>query len=402
MQREKNRRAQNLFRARKEAAQVEQDSRISQLEEVIDKLGSAFATLSERVLQSSLAKTDPHLCGELRNSIQDVLALTRYHTHPPTGEDLSGSGNEETQSAQSFDLTPLVAEPITALLPELWNASNGMAVPDRFSQAAELNYIQTLNGNSQIPRNVFTNGWLSTLPLPYTSSAARGVQGGFFGHDLTNRIVHSTLFYVYHILHDSENSSSGLANEIFNHSLKAHSREELLYNIRWFLGPGQGEMHRLSTAGTVELPTLNPIVDVGALGSIGPHTESDMTHRHLLTAHGVEEYLTSRMVRRVDEDTLEIWGAADADGAYEDQPADLVKSASSNFFNMDLFFPSTPSRSEQEVAPRQVPLDLPTVRFSESIFLRGLANSSLCLTYGPSYRMDRIKLIIREATTDVF
>ncbi len=181
----KNRRAQNLFRARKEAAQVEQGNRISQLEEVIDKLGTAFATLSERVLQSSLAQTDPQLCGELRNSIQDVLALTKYHAHPPTGQYLLGSGSEESQSTQSYDWIPADAEPIAPLASELWNASSGMGVPDGFNQAAQLDYVQSLQRELKNTEKCLHKRLASTLYLPYTSSAASGVQPGFFGHDLT-------------------------------------------------------------------------------------------------------------------------------------------------------------------------------------------------------------------------
>ncbi len=42
--------------------------------------------------------------------------------------------------------------------------------------------------------------------------------------------------------------STGLVNHQFGFALRQHSREELLFSLRWYLGPGISELYHLAQA----------------------------------------------------------------------------------------------------------------------------------------------------------
>jgi hypothetical protein len=211
---------------------------------------------------------------------------------------------------------------------------------------------------------------------------------------------------VYYILLEAQDTCSEKAKDIFRYALKLHPRDELLFNIRWFLGPGQREAYRLGRTRFQVLeaqdnegfPTLSPSVDFDALSDIQTQkTHSSSMHQTLLNASGVEDYLLRRRVRRIAQDVLEV--DLEKRDNYHEAQAEIGFTMKSDLINADVFFPSV-SQEGGSVAP--MPIQgapaTQTVRFSESTFMRFLATqASHCLAYGPGYRRDRLHDLIEAA-----
>ncbi|KAF3058784.1 hypothetical protein CFAM422_011937 [Trichoderma lentiforme] len=407
--REKNRQAQSIFRARKRATEVASELRISQLEDIVDRMGDTFLTLVNHVIQSNQKQKDLVLAGRLQESIHTFLTLAASSSDPRWDSPDTGNRDDIRQPTPQPAWNPVnerTVEPVTIVedtsssqqvsaLP-IWNAQNSSNLWGLLDQ-----YDSTPSSFPELtgsPTNVLGNGWTKDLPFSYTATLGQ-VVGHPVAQSMSTLIIQATLYYVYYILLEANDPlCPDTAKDIFRYALKLHSRDELLFNIRWFLGPGQQEAYRLGITGFQTLnaqdnerfPTLSPAVDSDALSDIQTqkrHNRSSL-QQSLLNASGVEAYLLHHELRRITQDVLEI-DLEQQDNSREAQ-VETNSTRKPNLINANVFFPAMSQGGSRVTAvPTQRAPTKQTVRFSESTFIRLLATqASHCLAYGPGYRKD--------------
>ncbi|KAK4061600.1 uncharacterized protein Triagg1_10229 [Trichoderma aggressivum f. europaeum] len=418
IQREKNRQAQSIFRARKRATEVASELRISQLEDIVDRMGDTFLTLVNHVIQSNQKQNDLVLAGRLQESIHTFLTLAASSSDPrwdspdtgnqgdirqPTPQLAWNPGNERAVGPPAIVEDTSSSQQVSAL--PIWNSQNPnnlWGLLDQFDSTPSS--FPELTGS---PTNVLGNGWTKDLPFSYTATLGQ-VVGHPVAQSMSTLIIQATLYYVYYILLEANDPlCSDAAKDIFRYALKLHSRDELLFNIRWFLGPGQREAYRLGITGFQILnaqdsegfPTLSPAVDSDAWSDIQTQKQhSPSLQQSLLNASGVEAYLLHHGLRRITQDVLEI-DLEQQDKSREAQ-METNPTRKPNLINANVFFPAVPQGGRRLAPiPTQQASAKRTVRFSESTFIRFLATqASHCLAYGPGYRKDRLPDLIEAAS----
>ena len=204
------------------------------------------------------------------------------------------------------------------------------------------------------------------------------------------RLVHTTLQMAHNALAGSPLMPPDTARRIFLYSLRHHSRAELLFNIRWFLGPGYLEMYRLGNVSYAtssfasvfqdarhNIGDLNLAVDVDAVQDLVIRTHSLTLVDPFLNANDVELYLRGKGIKHPDSGDIAAVrgdGAASLTSNSTPRSAEVpVLLASANLqhhlFNFDAFFPDTE----------------PTVVISQNLLLKNLTDISVCLASDPGY-----------------
>lgn len=159
--------------------------------------------------------------------------------------------------------------------------------------------------------DVIGDSWLGQNPISVidrrliANERGRREHGGSFGL----KLLQSTLDIAYSYLLGESNASAAVATQMFRFALLHHSREEILFKMRWFLGPGLQYMSNLGNAFIMpediedlwdSFFVLSPSVDKDAVKEIGAGAISSL----FLSAFGVEEYLKSRGAIYEDNDTI--------------------------------------------------------------------------------------------------
>lgn len=380
-------------------------------------MGDTFLTLVNHVIQSNQKQKDLVLAGRLQDSIHTFLTLAASSSDPrwdspdtgnqdisqPTPQLVGDPGNERTIGPAAIVEDTSSSQQVSAL--PTWNSqdsSNLWGLLDQFGSTPSS--FPELTGT---PTNVLGNAWAQDLPFSYTATLGQ-VVGHPVAQSMSTRIIQATLYYVYYILLEANDPlCSDAAKNIFRYALKLHSRDQLLFNLRWFLGPGQREAYRLGMTGfqvlnaqdNKGLRSLSPAVDSNALSDIQtPKRHSYSLQQSLLNASGVEAYLLHHGLRRITQDVLEI-DLEQRDNSREAQ-METNSTRKPNLINANVFFPAAPQRGSRvtPVLTQRAPIKR-TVRFSESTFIRFLATqASHCLAYGPGYRKDRLPELIKAAS----
>jgi hypothetical protein len=252
------RRAQRAFRNRKQAAYEAKDARIRSLEETIEKMSTVFMDMADMVINSTKLRDDVETLQKMRQAVQQFTALA------------GGAGGEDAQPAQ---------EPI-GTTSESYQSSHSGSSPDseetvkgkRPSQETKMVLEQPLDldenfflgifenaslealqypGNYRaIPpnphgdyfaigplENTFGNGWIGQLPKPFILSLNRAHRSVLVQHPIASRFVERTLISSYYGFLNEIHGAEELIDRVFGFKMNHASRNELLFNMRWFLGP---------------------------------------------------------------------------------------------------------------------------------------------------------------------
>lgn len=168
----------------------------------------------------------------------------------------------------------------------------------------------------------------------------------------------------YRSLLGESNTSAALASQMFRFALKYHSREELLFHMRWFLGPGVSYIPSLGHAFLTSndayefadpYSVLSPSVDMAARAE----TRGDDSTLLFLGAYGIEDYLKGRGAFHIDENT--IYMKVQHAGNTAIQINDVGEPSQSQFENYNLNLQTSPDNdvvpmpSQQEYAEYYTP-----------------------------------------------
>lgn len=389
--------------------QQSQEQQIRRLEETIQRISSAFLGLADTMLQSNTAIADPSLMEELGRTTENIADLAR-----------SLDDGQESETSPAAEV-PMVEAAITTMIASLPPAprSAGRPTGSPIAQAPSLN------------TNIFGNGWFGQVAsnFPHLAECTVAPLPSVSDFPLAMKIIIATIQVGYHALFETiqlpGDSSRMIVNRVFNYSLRYHSAEEIMFNLRWFLGPGQQETHRLGNISFVTGPFAHiyrealkshrrvgefvPAIDDDAFREVAPArgavsesvvvTDEDA----YVNANAVERYLWEKGIWFVgNDDVIEVpasvvesmpaRGAAAPVGSRQGGRQGGRSQAPKpwNFFNFNSFFigdrPPSPGAS--------------SVRVSQTKLLRSLVGTAVCLASGPGYERRLIDEAIKAALVE--
>jgi hypothetical protein len=250
-------------------------------------------------------------------------------------------------------------------------------------------------GPNLLAANIFGNGWMDQVPAALISQTTDGKVRQLEADSLALSIVNSSLYYAYYALWESQDSS----NQIFRQAIQLHPREELLFNLRWFLGPGINEMYRLAGVpfNTLLLdwpsnvPSLHPIIDSEVMFDVqGLQPGHPATGSSFINADDVASFLYSKTLRYVGGDVLELTIDHLSNGRLEPSPSKPYFERQPTFLNMDVFFPSSAEWTAVDNGTHKA-TQKQTILVSKSVLFKNLSDISLCLSYGPGFQKQNLE-----------
>ncbi|KAK0119140.1 hypothetical protein ONS96_012207 [Cadophora gregata f. sp. sojae] len=305
------RRAQEAFRLRKLAATKSLEGRVESLEACIQDMSTVFVDLSDSLIRSAALQKDPAtthslvaatskfvtLAKDVMDDSDDVIDTALY---PGSNSSYGGKATRPTVGITSLPnnrQTKSTTAPVPRLL-----------VPEHFNPVPA----------TLLKKEVFGNGWFGLQPevlrrLSPPKSADLGQLDGSFGV----KLLQTTLSVAYEYLMDVSGSHYDIIMNMYGFALMYHTKEELIFNLRWFLGPGFRALRALGRAvfgyssslslqylsansSGLEPKILNPLIDALAL------VEAQKTYPTIqyLNAFDVEDYIISKGAFHIDQDTI--------------------------------------------------------------------------------------------------
>lgn len=386
-------------------------NRIYHLEATLEKLGNTFIQLADELLGSSLPNVDPALGHKIHLSLQNALSLIKENVDATASSDMAERSNtlppQQQEAAADFtdadsihehrgrveglhNHAELCIEPRAGnlLISDATTAHHQSIIGDILANSEPSNCFNLSSAN------VFGNGWMQ-VPRVLESLNSHGSVNQSRQVSMSLMVVSSALYYAYRSLHESSDPS----NPIFRYALNIHTREELLFNLRWFLGPGNSEMHRLTsvTFNTLplnwpsEVPSLQPMIDSEIISDVdGLKPNHPANEGAFLNADQVTSYLNLESLRYVRDDVLELTIDDSNYGGFGSGLSGEYSKIPSCFLNADLFFPSAAgersSRDDVSMTMRKS-----SIFISKSVLFKNVSNVSLCLSYGPGFRKDYLE-----------
>jgi hypothetical protein len=284
-------------------------------------MSNVFLDFTKSMFNSETLQEDKELSKKLFEATSRIVALAKIADHED-GEDEASTGVDEmkissTEKRRSTEREIHKTSGDSDTVPEA-KPENGLEdletlelldqqiVPSpassRVLDATQPPY--PLATDALGPYSIFGNGWFDQKPNHIASISS--LDASLFEGTLAMKVIESTLRLAYLALLGEEKDIAELQMQMFRFSLLYHSREELLFNLRWFLGPGRSSFPVLGHAsfgfdnkdispwypenfnyGIGAPNILNPFIDVSAIELVN----SEPTKSDLLNAVGVENYL---------------------------------------------------------------------------------------------------------------
>lgn len=238
-----------------------------------------------------------------------------------------------------------------------------------------------------IPRlheNLFGNGWLGYSPVSHISpSQYKASTEGRLDSPLSVQIAVTAIRAAYDDLWSTTDISTPVIRQKFGYVLQYRTREEVLFKLRWCLGPGIAEIGRLAMAPFDELLGLDTEngsgYSVGEGAFMGPEVSAVDRKGYIRNANYVAKWIRQHTLTEVDHDILEL----DLDVFTPRQDGHL------NGYTAQGFFDYPQERRLRVVQP---------VRVSKSLFLRNMSDIGFCLHIGPAFGDAELERVIQKST----
>ncbi|KAH7126154.1 hypothetical protein EDB81DRAFT_911070 [Dactylonectria macrodidyma] len=320
--RERNRQSQHEFRQRRQAAEEAQRRRIQQLETTIEEMSNVFIGFCDEMIGMEETAGQPKLMARLQHSTAQVLLLARsvysMDEESTTREEVhkrnDGQLRDEHQISQ-LDQRMADSSPFqVSSRPRPLFADNTF-VESADADATSVSEVETWDlGNVQSRRDRNTIAPLieQVWPQPHQHE----MDANFFSLRLVEVTLSQACLYLNGDLHIPEAD----LERAFGFSLRFRSREQLLADLRWRLGPGKNELHQATGINWDTTYDRRPMSNLGLFWpaseygnnevsgtSTAPEHSSDKDLQpEFLTALGVQEQLESLDAKVLSPDTMEL------------------------------------------------------------------------------------------------
>ncbi|PCH01308.1 Hypothetical protein PENO1_019040 [Penicillium occitanis (nom. inval.)] len=367
------RRAQQAYRARKEATAVSLNNRIRRLETVVERFNTTFLSFSDEVLRLGLLAANPDLGQKLHQSMKQCLSLTKQAISlvDDDGDD-AYSPALEAEDEGNLDRHPTV---------EL--SSHSVLQEERYSPTLQaLSYpSQTTQPDSQTPQ-----GYLPLLQQPPLWNTRIAGDSGF-----TQRLSLACMRTGYACL-NNPSPNTEILNPLLTLPLKLVTRQRLLDFLDSSLRMG----HASDTPGHLSLPFFT-------IGGAGLHYV-DYRREYMPVNSSVQWGTTDTSI---DYGMGDIWfDCYDVEGYLMEngvipitnlpstmQPPSLLEPLKSDCKNIG-------ASQLQSTSAENILLNLSTNKIvDERALIRLLSSSFVCLGRAPGFRRVDVERIVMQIGT---
>lgn len=363
------RRAQEAFRNRQKAAHDAERDLLTKQEAAIGLMTSAFVDFVDFLVCSRPYRMDRNLTRKLHETIRRFM-----------------DANDHEQCADGRASTIIHSETTTD------RQTLQVSGHEDYMSGTNMLSFSTLPGEPNTLDYTLGNGWPDHHPVSYTMLDERLKPRVHDASPFVRKLIHRTVNFGFQLLNGGAEFPLELAERVFQFSLLFHSRQELLFNLRWFLGPGSQELVRLAfvpfdgsptlaTEDSVNTTSLVPAVDAYAVNATRINGFDNVTAAPFVNAQEVELYLHEKGARFLDGDTIEV--------PLPDSPPTID----------EILQPSTLTyhgQTEQICAYENLKYRLRT-----SLLIENLIYISVCLSKGPAYRRHDLDHAIFLSTMDM-
>ncbi|KAL5320837.1 hypothetical protein ACEPPN_011647 [Leptodophora sp. 'Broadleaf-Isolate-01'] len=308
------RRAQEAFRLRKLAATRSLEDKIESLQACVRDMSTIFLELSDSMIQSDVLHQDPAIGQNLISATSKFISLAK--TAVDDLEDTADVASEEIIKASDRETAHSQPQPPSMTSPRLLNKQR----PASAFPAADFSVPEDFNPvpETLLKKEIFGNGWFGLQPEILSKlSTTNATDMSRLDSSFSVTLLQTTLSIAYECLMDTTGTYYPITKDMYQFALLYHSREELLFNLRWFLGPGLPTLRALGRAvfgynsslsmqylnavsSGMEPKILNPLVDALAL----VEAQKKFPIVQYLNAFDVEDYIISKGAFHIDRDVI--------------------------------------------------------------------------------------------------
>ncbi|KAI5458226.1 hypothetical protein BGZ63DRAFT_60513 [Mariannaea sp. PMI_226] len=458
--RQRNREAQNVFRKRRQAAEVAQSKRLGRLEEIVEEMSSIFMNFVDEMLASETVSQQPELVSSLRGSMKRVLDLAQEVVGP---DDTNTSTVEVAAApavANDSTMTPSSA-PISQPTPthQQSNVDSKLTPPSSLSTSPEppglsstasntseestegdfqfgndaIHHFCTTSRSLNLPAPPGMPEHIPDPELPNDDSSSMKVIGHphqFYGNGWTvsnhpivdenmseywgprvaisrdsfaYRLAKASLINAFNILSQSEAPPPPPSEEhrLVGTTLNERNREDLLVRLRWLLGSGGDYIYRV-----VDLPYGQHGDQIFTRSDLNPAFDElgwpSITKAVKDDHNGTARYFS---ILGVERQLLSLGGRfVDTETLELNIPNPAVATSPSE--------PESPGSASAQpdswsfvnfYSPKQPRTESPvmTLRLSTSLLVSNLAQGAVCLMRGPGYPRDTLGAAIQASVVKV-
>ncbi|KAH8124165.1 hypothetical protein FP744_10001812 [Trichoderma asperellum] len=431
--RQRNRKAQRLFRLRRQAAHANYEKNMVHIEGALEQMAGTFLDFTNGILQSPLIRQDPALVSKLQSATNSILHLCQGGSSldgsPEDSQenaDINTSNRRPLSSSTSDDdeTPPGTEEPSQTLdnmlldfhsfnqpTPVLQSTSQQPTHPtlQPGSNASAARFNPFIKLHSSPIRNIFGNGFMSLPPINFTDCARTGYMLHTYPSEesFSIMITRASLQHAYDSILSDEYATSAVVDRIFGFTLKFRSREEILMVLRWYLRPQTSEIFRLATAefddylvaqyyhgiATSQYSGIDGVFNGGGLDPSNGRASSPSNQSRILNSYQIEQWLLACGMRHLDFDTIELREIKPVGKLLNNQPPNT---------SGELLHPFASLQQQQEQQQRMPLQNVPTtevhaaadissesssgkIRLSRSRLIHVLRGISFCIDKGPAY-----------------
>ena len=394
--RARNRVAQKKHRQKKQETDETRWHRILHLEGVIERMSTVVVDLTDRLLQHDIVQQHPGLIATVQSAITDILNLANEAGDPmeaskvrkARGRHIASSNippkQGEVASAESLPDTTITR---TSYSPAVELGQHDTVIDPALIQIPPIyEPLTALVEDAETPLplipTLYSQGDHTACTIPqelgpilWTSSQPSSSPNSFI-----SRLTYTCFSVGCLVLSKSIEAPVPLSEEyrMFGSTLRYRDRDEMIFRMKWLLGPGTNELQLLA-----ELPWGGRWWDQEFSSTeLCSYTTVDSSAPQFLSVVGVEKQLMALGARLVDKETIELDSSGLAMLSETRQEPTCAQPDSWSFVNL---FPSETSR------PRMYPQ---TVLVSVNSLIRNLSRIAACLMKGPGFPRQALRKAI--------
>ncbi|KAL7814421.1 hypothetical protein V8C26DRAFT_143830 [Trichoderma gracile] len=413
--RQRNRKAQRLFRLRRQAAHEGYEKTMVHMEGALEQMAATFLDFTSGILQSPLMTRDPDLVLKLKTATDSILVLCQG-SRDGSGNGLDDGKDDTDATAHSNDDTgyqhglygnapcPQKSAALDNTLLDSDVAKHSPSVPASGSKASTVRPNPTASQPPQI-RNIFGNGFMNLPPIDFGDCPRSATMLKEYPADdsLSIIVTRATIQYAYDAMLNDVEANSPMVDRIFGFPLKFRTREEILMVLRWYLRPQTPELVRLATAEfddylvaqyyhgiiTSQYPAVEGVFRGDRLGLKGKGSPPP-TQSRILNAYQIEQWLLACGMKLINVDTIELTSLKPSGLLLNTRPPDdpdvLLATLSTSRGEMPLHHGSvSDGQAATGYASTGSDAFSKRIRLSRTRLIHVLTGISFCIDKGPAY-----------------
>lgn len=359
-------------------------------------MSTVVVDLTDRLLQHDIVQQHPGLISTVQGAITDILTLANEAGDPMEGSKVRKARGRHVESnsispkqgeVASAELLPDITITQTSYSPTVESGQHDTVIDPALTQIPPMHEPLTAlveDAETPLPSvpTLYSQGDHTACTIPqglgpilWTSSQPSSSPNSFI-----SRLTYTCFNVGCLVLSKSIEAPVPLSEEyrMFGSTLRYRDRDEMIFRMKWLLGPGTNELQLLA-----ELPWGGRWWDQEFSSTeLCNYATTDLSAPQFLSVIGVEKQLMALGARLVDRETIELDSSGLALLSETRQEPTCAQPDSWSFVNI---FPSETSRS------RTYP---PRVLVNVNSLIRNLSRIAVCLMKGPGFPRQALREVI--------